>query len=218
MSTSGSTRRSYGTGSLYTKTDSNGRETWYGHWRANGRQVKRRIGPKRREGSTDGLTKTQAETRLRRLIVETKTVRPAAERLSVEEVAHRYLVHAERRGRKPSTLANIESEVRVHLVPFFGGRSLDAIRPEDVLDLVAVMEAKGLTPKTIRNVIATLSALFNFAMAPQRGWASVNPCQGLELPAVRSTADIRFLTLEEVDSWWRMHGRGRSRRSTARCT
>lgn len=199
MRTSGSTRRSYGTGSLYTKTDSNGRETWYGHWRANGRQVKRRLGPKRREGSTDGLTKTQAETRLRRLIVETKTVRPAAERLSVEDVAHRYLVHAERHGRKPSTLANIESEVRVHLMQFFGGRSLDAIRPEDVLDLVAVMEAKGPAPKTIRNVIATLSALFNFAMAPQRGWASANPCQGLELPAVRATTEIRFLTLEEID-------------------
>ena len=34
------TRRSYGTGSLYVRTDRQGRGTWYGHWRANGRQVK----------------------------------------------------------------------------------------------------------------------------------------------------------------------------------
>ena len=196
---SGPARRSYGTGSLYAKADGNGRETWYGHWRANGRQVKRRIGLKRREGSSEGLTKTQAEAALRRLIVETQTVRPAGERLGVEEVARRYLVHAERRGRKPSTLANIESEVRVHLAPFFGGRSLQAIRAEDVLDLVAALEAKGLAPKTIRNIVGTLSALFNFALAPQRGWATVNPCQGLELPAVRATTEIRFLTFDEVD-------------------
>ena len=54
-------RRSYGTGSLYVRTDKNGRETWYGHWRADGGQLKRRIGPKRAEGSRDGLTRTQAE-------------------------------------------------------------------------------------------------------------------------------------------------------------
>ena len=43
-------RRSYGTGSLYVRTDKNGRETWYGHWRTDGAQLKRRIGPKRAEG------------------------------------------------------------------------------------------------------------------------------------------------------------------------
>ena len=192
-------RRSYGTGSLYTKTDGNGRETWYGHWRTNGRQVKRRIGPKRNPGDRDGLTRSMAEAELRRLISEVSTVRPAGERLSVEDVTRRYLAHAERRGRKPSTLANIESEVRVHIAPFMRNRSMDAIRSEDVLDLVAVLEGDGLAPKTIRNIIATLSALFNFAKAPRRGWATVNPCEGLELPAVPEATEIRFLTLDEVD-------------------
>ena len=61
-------RRSYGTGSLYIRTDGNGRESWYDKWRANGRQVKRRIGLKRAEGARDGLTRTQAEQELRRLM------------------------------------------------------------------------------------------------------------------------------------------------------
>ncbi len=39
-------RRSYGTGSLYVRKDSTGRETWYGKWHSNGRRVKRAIGPK----------------------------------------------------------------------------------------------------------------------------------------------------------------------------
>jgi integrase len=193
-------RRSYGTGSLIIRADANGRETWHAKWRANGRQVKRRIGPKRQPGARDGLTRPQAEAELRRLIAEVAVTPPVGERLTVEEVTRRYLAHAERQGRKASTRGNIESEVRVHLAPFFRGRSLDAIRPEDVLDLVADLEAKGPAPKTIRNIVATLSALFNFAKAPQRRWATTNPCEGIELRAAPSREEIRFLTLDEVDA------------------
>ena len=126
------------------------------------------------------------------------SARVGGERITVEEVSRRYVAHAERRGRKLSTRENVESETRVHLAPFFRGKTLDAIAHEDVLDLLAVLEGKGLSPKSIRNVIATLSALFNFARAPQRRWASANPCEGVELPAVPEATEIRFLTLEEV--------------------
>lgn len=193
-------RRSYGTGSLYIRRDAKGRRTWYGHWRSSGRQFKRKIGPKRESGSREGLTRAQAEAQLRRVMGETQVQRWRGERLTVDEVARRYIAHAERRGRKPSTCSNIESETRVHLEPFFRGRSLDAIQPEDILDLVAALEAKGLATKTVRNVVATLSALFNFAQGPRRGWVSANPCDGLDLPAVPDQTEIRFLTLEEVDA------------------
>jgi integrase len=195
----GAQRRSYGTGSLYVREDVTGRETWYGKWRANGCQVKRKIGPKRAEGARDGLTRTQAEQELRRLMEDTRGRPNVGERLTLEEVAARYLDHSARIGRKASTRKNIESEVRVHMAPFFHGRALDAIRPEDVIDFVAVLEGKCLAPKSIRNVVATLSALFNFAKAPLRRWATTNPCEGVDLPAVEDVSEIRFLTLEEVD-------------------
>src|SRR5436853_321563 len=54
------TRRSYGTGALWVRADSAGRETWYGQWRAHGRQVKRRIGPQRSEGCRDAPTRNAA--------------------------------------------------------------------------------------------------------------------------------------------------------------
>ena len=193
-------RRSYGTGSLIVRTDGNGRETWHGKWRTNGRQVMRRIGVKRADGARDGLTRTQAEAELRRLMAEVQTTVRPGERLTVTQVATRYLVHAERQGRKTSTRQNIESEVRVHLAPFFRERALDTITPEDVNDLVVLLEGKDLAPKSIRNIVATLSALFTFARAPRRGWATSNPCDGLELPAVPDNDEIRFLTLEEVDA------------------
>ena len=88
----------------------------------------------------------------------------------------------------------------MHLAPFLGSRGMDAITAADVLDLVAVLERKGLSPKSIRNIVGTLSALFNFARSPQRRWATANPCEGLDLPAVPDAVEIRFLTLEEVDA------------------
>jgi integrase len=193
-------RRSYGSGSLIVRRDSGGRDTWYGKWWANGRQVMRRIGPRRGGSAKDGFTRAQAESELRRLMSAVRVDPVVGELLSVQEVAQRYVAHAERRGRKKSTRKNVESEVRVHLDPFFGSKSLGSITHEDVLDLVVVLEDKGLAPKTIQNVMATLFGLFNFAKAPQRRWAAQNPCEGLELPAASESEQIRFLTLDEVDA------------------
>jgi integrase len=195
----GTQRRSYGRGSLFIRVDVAGREAWYGQWRANGRQLKRRIGAVRNPGSRNGLTKKQAEAELERLKVTTEPPARRGERLTVDEIATRYLAQAERRGRKRSTCLNIQSEVRVHLAPFFGERALDAITADDVLDLVATLEGKHLAPKTVRNVIGTVSALFNFAKAPHRAWATVNPCEGLELPAAPAATEIRFLALDELE-------------------
>lgn len=187
--------RPYGSGSLYERNGS-----WYGHWRKNGRQVKRKIGPLRVPGSREGLTRRQAEAELRRMIDQVQVKPRAGQTLTIAEVSTRYIAHAERRGRKASTRANVESETRVHLEPFFRDRGLDAISSADVLDLISTLEDKGLAPKTIRNAIATLAALFNFAKAPQRRWASENPCEGIELPAVPQRTEVRFLALEEVDA------------------
>jgi hypothetical protein len=80
------TRRPYGAGSLYSRGG-----VWYAHWRADGgRQVKRRIGPMRVEGSRDGLTRSQAEAELRRLIAETKPARiTAGDALTMAELGRR---------------------------------------------------------------------------------------------------------------------------------
>jgi integrase len=59
---------------------------------------------------------------------------------------------------------------------------------------------KGLAAKTIHNYAHTLSALFNYAVAPQRRWASANPCLGVELPGVAETDEIRFLDEAEWEA------------------
>jgi len=198
MSAREATRRSYGTGSLYIRVDRHGRETWYGKWRASGRQVKRRIGDKRATGSRDGLTRPQAEAELRRLTAE---ARPVAARvgvtLTIVELDRHYRDYLTKRGRNPATLRAVESGTRVWLAPFFGDRSLDSITREDVADLIATMEADGLGAKSIRNYIGTLSAML--AYAQRRRWAASNPARMVELPDVARSEEIRFLTRDEIE-------------------
>jgi hypothetical protein len=65
MSANGNRRRTCGTGSIIEK---NGH--YYAQWRANGRLIKRKLGPVRVAGTRDGMTKTMAEAKLRSLISE----------------------------------------------------------------------------------------------------------------------------------------------------
>jgi integrase len=191
-------RRSYGTGTLYVNTDRNGREVFYGRGHRNGKRLNRRLGLKRGPNTRDGLTRTQAEARLAELIGSAETAPTTAGTMTVEEVGRRYLLHAQRRGRKPSTIANVESELRVHVHPFFAGKPLDTISSHDVAEFVTTLE-RNVGPKTVRNVVASLSAVCNFAKSPQRGWLTSNPCDGVELPAVPEATAIRFLTLDGID-------------------
>jgi integrase len=202
-------RRSYGTGSLYLRIDSAGREHWYGQWRANGRRLKRCIGPKRQSGARDGLTRPQAEAELRRLMAETPASKPTRERLTLAEVAPRYVRNLEAKGRKRSTVVAAESCLDVWLLPALGDLTLDAIKSEHVEELMARMEAgdrpgrpgsKPCGPKTVRNYIGTLSAVYHFAMHSRRRWATANPCEDVDLPDVEGHEDIRFREPAEVDA------------------
>jgi hypothetical protein len=142
-----SRRRAYGTGSLFTEDRADGRESWYGQFRVNGRLVKRALGPKRGPRSPDGLTRTQAERKLRQLIEATRPLPP--ERLTVAEAGGRLVAHLAELGRKRSTLAAYDSCLRVHLVPYFGMRPLHRITRDRVEAFVGLKTREGLAPKSV---------------------------------------------------------------------
>jgi hypothetical protein len=91
-------RRTYGTGSIIEQGDS-----YYGKWRVGARQVKRKLGPVRKPGTRDGLTKTMAEAKLRALMAEV-TDAPVVRRITIAEAGERLIAHLEAMGRKRSTL------------------------------------------------------------------------------------------------------------------
>ncbi len=193
-------RRSYGSGRVYVRTDSAGRETFYGSWWANARRVNRRLGVKRARGSREGLTAAQAEAKLRRLMGEVTPNAAQGDRLDVAEVGRRYRKHLEALGRKRSTLAAVEMVLRVWIEPHLGGRALESVRSEDVEDMMRAMTADGVGAKSIRNYIGTLSALYRYAMHPRRRWVTSNPCDMIDLPPLAISDEIRFLTTVEVDA------------------
>jgi integrase len=193
-------RRSYGSGRVYVRTDSAGRETFYGSWWANARRVNRRLGVKRARGSREGLTAAQAEAELRRLMGEVTPNAAQGDRLDVAEIGRRYRKHLEALGRKRSTLAAVEMVLRVWIEPHLGGRALESVRSEDVEDMMRAMSADGVGAKSIRNYIGTLSALYRYAMHPRRRWATSNPCDMIDLPPLAISDEIRFLTTVEVDA------------------
>ena len=129
-------RRAYGTGSLRVVGT-----TWVGSWYGpDGRRVKRKVGPVRAPGTTDGLSRAQAEKALRRLR-EQEDELVATHRITMEEAGAEHLMRLELKGRKKSHRLTVASDLRIHLVPFFGGKELDRITPDDIERYIRVKRA-----------------------------------------------------------------------------
>lgn len=214
-------RRSYGSGSLFVRRDSRGRETWYGKWHSpGGRRIKRKLGPKRPPGSREGLTQAQAERKLQRLM---ESERPAVHsRLMIASAGERYLTHLEHiLERKPTTVADYRYMLKSHMEPFFGDVPLEKIDAERVAAYLVEKKkrgkkvkggsgsrgakTKGLATKTLTNHLVFLHSLFGFAL--KRGWVPSNPVANVDRPrAAGGDPDIRYLELVEVEALLRNVG------------
>jgi hypothetical protein len=202
-------RRAYGSGSIIER-----RGDYYGKWRVDGRQVFRRIGPKRTRGEADGLTKSQAETRLREMMAEVEGAdvklaashKRRAHHYTVAELGALFVENArDHRGLKSTTLTDYEMHVRMHLAPFFGDLSIqriDARRIEAFAKHLREKKGQGrrggkpLSPKTIRNYLGTLSALLNFAA--RKKWIAASPMSAVDLPTMTTEAPLEELTFLET--------------------
>jgi integrase len=208
MQTERTARRAYGSGSIFER---DGR--YYGKWRVDGRQVKRQLGPVRTPGARDGLTKSQAEARLREMIAEVavEDVKVAASATrrphhhTVAELGDLFIEHArEHRGLKETTLTDYAMHVRMHLAPFFGDlpiQRIDARRIEAFAKHLRTKKGQGrrggkpLSPKSIRNYLGSLSALLNFAV--RKKWLAASPMTAVDLPAMNTDAPLDELTFLE---------------------
>jgi hypothetical protein len=133
-------RRTQGTGALFTRTDSAGREAWYGKWRVNGSQVKRKLGPVKTKTQPNGLTARQAEATLRKVMadltgqeLERLKVATVSTKPSISRVLEAYLAdHDDLKQR--TTVHDYRGVCANWFEPFFGDRPLDRITEEHVRD------------------------------------------------------------------------------------
>jgi integrase len=151
----------------------------------NGKQKWETIGPSRREAER-ALTARKRE-------VDTGTWRePSSETLAA--YAERWL---ERRnparvggtGRTrlaPSTFEGYRLNLRRHVVPRLGTRTLSSLRTEDVDRLIAELEAEGKAPGTVRNVVVPLRKML--ADAVRQGLLLANPAARADLPPAQDFA------------------------------
>jgi integrase len=193
--------RGRGTGHLYEKWGS-----YYGRWRTlDGRNVNRIVGPVRTPGSTDGLTRAQAERAFRRLQdAEERTPRPARGQATptVDDVTNSLRQKLALRGARRSYLEGCESMQRIHLSPRFGDTAVSDVTTAHVEALATAMLKSGRAPKTVRNVMTFLHSVFEEAL--DRGLIRENPVRRATRPGRRRTgdvkADLQFLSVEELEA------------------
>lgn len=192
-------RRGHGQGSLIVKVDSVGRATYYGKWRVGQRQVMRRIGPRRKPNTRDGLTQVQAEAELRRLMSGATPVVGHDDRRRLTDVCDLLAERKEALGRKKSTVEAYRSWNRVHFEPFFGAATVDRVDRRLIESFDGDLARRGLSPKSRRLALGILHSVFDFAI--REGWGVNNPVKETEQPKVAGIdPDIRFLAVEEVEA------------------
>ena len=135
----------------------------------NGRRHRER---RRIKVSTKSAALRWGRARELRLLVE-GLPKPRKEVPTLEEFAPRFLDgHARANRHKPSSIASMDTILRVHLIPRLGSRRLDDITTEDIQRLKSRLASKA--PKTVNNVLTTLNTLLKVAV--EWGVIDETPC------------------------------------------
>lgn len=178
---------------------------WYAKYRLpDGRQVQKRIGPAwtdRGRPAAGFYTKRTAEAWLAERLDEARhgtlpgMVRTGA---TFADAAAEWLRYVEReRGRKPSTLDDYRSVVRVHLLPALGGEPLERIDTRSIEALVSAKLAEGaLSRRSIQKMIVILNGIFGRA---RKVWALPhNPVSDVERLPIPKRTSLDFFSPEEI--------------------
>lgn len=90
------------------------------------------------------------------------------------------------------------SDIKCHLIPWFGPLTLNQIYPAGVREWVTWMRKElGVSPANLTKTMSPLSAIFTTAL--NDGLIYLHPCKGIKLPPVPD-AEKEILTVEEFDA------------------
>ncbi len=195
-------KRAYGTGSVTLKG-----ESWQGVWWVNGTRVKRSLGRIRQAGSRDGLSRKEAEARLRELMLEYKP--PTSEEVVLfSEAGDLHINRLEAMGRQARTIEAYRSYKRIHLDPELGSRRLDSITPQDVdrvqQKLLRKLTPKGerVSPKSVLNWMSLLHGILAYSLKQE--WVEANVADAVDRPKVYDEEEIHFLNHAELEALLRL--------------
>ena len=124
------------------------------------------------------LTRERYLDRVRGDLARGLYVDPSAGRIPFREYAESWRAS---QVHRPTTVALVESQLRNHMLPYFGDRPLASIRPSDIQAWVKGRSAV-LSPSVVKVAYRFLSAIFRSAVRDRLIAAS--PCEQIKLPRV----------------------------------
>lgn len=116
-----------------------------------------------------------------------ETLRQAGQRL-IRDMRAGVALTREGGSYKLRTIDSYESSLERDVYPVLGNARLRDVRLRDVQRLVDQMLRDGSNPSTIRNAVNPLRVIYNRAVRSED--VSVNPCDHLQMPAVRTAAKV----------------------------
>jgi integrase len=132
-----------------------------------------------------GKTKQELQEKLRKMKRRTQTV---------EQFLASWL-DTIASGCKPKTYESYEYITRYHLIPNIGKVRMDRLSPHDVQQLIALLQDRNLSPRTIHYAASVLSRALNWAV--KWGDADQNVVQMVRLPRYDSRM-VEPLTFEQA--------------------
>jgi integrase len=118
---------------------------------------------------------------------------PRSASVTLEEFAEQWRTT---RVHRPTTQAQVETNLRRHVYPFFGDRPVGSIRPSEIQAWVQ-HRSEVLAASTVEVVYRCVSSIFRTAVTDQLLVKS--PCVGIRLPK-RGRGQVVPLTTEQVHS------------------
>ena len=113
-------------------------------------------------------TKTQAKQAEQEAQVEARK-NPALQPTALATASGAYLIASAERGRSRWRIDGLNYTFKAHIIPHFGETTpITDINPGMVKNFITTLKQKGLKNKSVKNIIADLRALYNWAMESKK--------------------------------------------------
>ena len=119
---------------------------------------------------------------------------PVASLITFERWADAYL--DQKVSLRERTRDRYRSELRAHLVPSFGQKTMFSISRNDVQEFILTLVGRGLAANTIKGVYNLLASMMR--LAEEEGVIDKSPCRRISLPPMVGN-ERRFLSAPEVE-------------------
>lgn len=103
--------------------------------------------------------------------------------MTVKQLCNIYEQHYVKRHQKKNAQLSFESISKKWIIPFLGSRKVAKLKKFDVQEWVDMIEDKGKSPKTIRNIHSVLRSMLKYAITDLE-IITDNPCAKTVLPPV----------------------------------